>query len=86
MLKGVSLEIINDVVSKAIENTPNINQISAIKYAKKRRFGPFRIRQEDERTNKKELAAMARAGYSYHEAANILKANREDLEDILYGN
>ena len=83
--KGVSLEIINDVVSKAIENTPNINQISAIKYAKKRHFGPFRIRQADEKTNQKELAAMARAGYPYHEATHILKANREDLEDILYG-
>ena len=83
--KGVPLEIINEVVDKAIENTPNMNQISAIKYVKKRRFGPFRIRQSNERTDEKELAAMARAGYSYHEATKILKSSREDLEGILYG-
>lgn len=83
--KGVPQEIISEVINKAIEKTPNINYKSAIKYVKKRRFGPFRIREPNERTPEKELAAMARAGYSYHEAIKVLKSDREELEDILYG-
>lgn len=84
--KGVPQDIINDVINKAISNTPDINFKSAIKYAKKRRFGPFRIRELNETTFDKELASMARAGYSYSESIKILKGKLEDLEDVLYGN
>lgn len=83
--KGVPQEIIGEIINEALENTPNINYKSAIKYIKKRRFGPFRIREANERTQEKELASMARAGYSYQEATKVLKGNREELEDILYG-
>lgn len=84
--KGVPQDIISDVINDAISNTPNINIKSAIKYAKKRRFGPFRVRAVHENTLDKELAAMARAGYSYSESIKILKGKLEDLEEVLYGN
>lgn len=84
--KGVPQDIISDVINEAISNTPDINFKSAIKYAKKRRFGPFRIHEVNETKLDKELAAMARAGYSYSESIKILKGKLEDLEDVLYGN
>lgn len=84
--KGVPQEIITELIAEAQEKTPDINFRSAIKYAKKRRFGPFRSREPQEKTNDREKAAMARAGYSYDEVNRVLKGDREELEDILYGN
>ncbi|MBT7583836.1 MAG: hypothetical protein HN572_12800, partial [Kordiimonadaceae bacterium] len=84
--KGVSADLINETIEKACEDNPNINLVSAIKYVRKRRFGPFRIREKEENTVKKESGAMARAGFSYAETKQILKATREELEDILYEN
>ncbi|MDG1707757.1 MAG: RecX family transcriptional regulator [Emcibacteraceae bacterium] len=83
--KGVSSEIISVVMKDAYKAQPNLNVVSAIKYAKKRRFGPFRVKDNDEKTDLKETSAMARAGFSYDEVNCVLKAERKELEDILYG-
>ncbi|MDG1857614.1 MAG: RecX family transcriptional regulator, partial [Emcibacteraceae bacterium] len=83
--KGVSSEIISDVMQSALEAQPNLNFLSAIKYVKKRRFGPFRIKEKNDKTDIKEASAMARAGFSFEEVNRVLKASREELEDILYG-
>ena len=82
--KGVPAHIIDEVFDDIISDKPNINLLSSIKYAKKRRFGPFRTRELQENTQKKEQASMARAGFSYDESMKVLKATREELEDILY--
>ncbi len=84
--KGVSQDLINEIIEKEREENPDMNFISAIKYAKRRRFGPFRIRDADLKTSDKEKAAMARAGYSYEEVKKVLQGERKELEDILYGN
>lgn len=84
--KGVPSEVMKDVIERVIKDKPDLNLISGIKYAKKRRFGPFRIRERDENTYRKEQASMARAGFSYEETVKVLKATREELEDILYEN
>lgn len=84
--KGVQQEVIAAVIEAAKEQEPDINFKNAIKYAKRRRFGPFRVREPEERTSDKEKAAMARAGFSYGEVKKVLEGAREDLEDILYGN
>lgn len=84
--KGVPQEVIKDVVEKEVQDNPDLNLISGIKYAKKRRFGPFRIRERDENTYKKEQGSMARAGFSYDETVKVLRSTREELEDILYAN
>ena len=76
--KGVPAHIINQVIEELMSNSPQVNLKSCIKYARKRRFGPY--------TDKKEQAAMARAGFSYDEAMRILKASRDELDDILYEN
>lgn len=82
--KGVPQDIISDVMSAAFKEQPNLNLLSAIKYAKKRRFGPFRIREKTEKTDGKETGAMARAGFSFEETKIVLKSSRKYLEDILY--
>ncbi len=84
--KGVPADIVTVVIETAREEEPDLNLKSAIKYAKRRRFGPFRIREEQENTVDKENAAMARAGYSFDEVKRVLKGSRDELEDILYGN
>lgn len=83
--KGVPQDIIAELIEVAKNDQPDINLKSAIKYARKRRFGPFRIREPQENTKNKEIAAMARAGYSYEEANRVLNGEREKLEDMLYG-
>lgn len=84
--KGVPLNLIDEVVNEAKNEQPDVDFISAIKYAKRRKFGPFRIREPKDNTGEKEKAAMARAGYSFDEVKRVLTNSREDLEDILYGN
>ena len=84
--KGVPAEIITDVISKLCEEKPNINILSGIKYIKRRQFGAFRIKQAQENTEQKEMAAMARAGFSFDHSKKVLNASREELEDILYEN
>lgn len=84
--KGVSAEVIDEIIEKLRADKPNLNLISAIKYAKKRRFGSFRLREKQDNTDKKESGAMARAGFSYAETKQVLNATREELEDILYEN
>jgi regulatory protein len=85
-VKGVPENLISEIIENEREENPEFNFISAIKYAKRRRFGPFRIRDAELKTADKEKAAMARAGYSYNEVEKVLKGNREELEEILYGN
>lgn len=82
--KGVPAQIIHDVIEGGKSDKPSINLISCIKYAKKRRFGPFRVKEIQEKTTSKEQASMARAGFSYDESMKVLKATREELEDLLY--
>ena len=84
--KGLSTQLISEMITDIEEKTPEINLISAIKYAKKRRFGPFRIRKTKEDTERKEQASMARAGFLYEEIIRVLKADSEELENILYEN
>jgi regulatory protein len=84
--KGVSAEVISAVISKLNQEKPNINIISGIKYVKRRRFGAFRIKEAQENTEQKEMAAMARAGFSFKHSKKVLSASREELEDILYEN
>ncbi|MCC3860645.1 regulatory protein RecX [Pseudemcibacter aquimaris] len=83
--KGVPQDIIAELIEAAKNDQPDLNFKSAIKYARKRRFGPFRIREEQENTRNKEIAAMARAGFSYDETNRVLSGDRNELEDILYG-
>jgi len=65
--KGINTELINLQISLAYENNHNIEKESAIKFAKKKKLFNNNI------DYKKKLAKMARAGFSYETAKEILK-------------
>ena len=82
--KGVCTNIINDLIARIKLDNPDVNFKSCIKYARKRRFGPYRVKLTKEGSNKKEQASMARAGFSYTETKRVLSASQETLDNILY--
>lgn len=73
MAKGVAREDINvalDELKRESGEDPDL--LAADKYARKRRFGPYRTREADEDKQRKEIASMARAGFSYNIVKQIL--------------
>lgn len=62
-------------------NETEAEQIAAITFARKKRFGPFT--REKETPHEKALASMARAGFSYDVCKKTLEMNLEDAEEKL---
>ncbi|MBT4769062.1 MAG: hypothetical protein HOO00_00860 [Rhodospirillaceae bacterium] len=93
--KGVASEIIERALESLRIETPEPEHAAAIALARRRRFGPFRKtatteREETEdgeakkRRRMKELAAMARAGFSYELARLVIDAtDLQTLEETL---
>ena len=54
---------------------------AALILARRKKLGPFRKNNDSDR--KKELAALARAGYPYDIAKKVIDYTQEDAEDIL---
>ncbi len=51
---------------------------SALAYAKRRRLGPFRVPYDESRERRqKDLAAMARAGFSYGVAQDVIEGDND---------
>ena len=78
--KGVPAPIIDEAVEGLTEDHSNPDLDAAIAYARRRRIGPYRTRETDEKGQQKELAAFARAGFSYGIARLIVAA--DTVEDI----
>ncbi len=74
--KGIETEKTNTILKQLIEeNYEENNELSsAIRYVKRRRLGAFRTRK-NERSDEKDLASLARAGYSYDIAKKALAAS-----------
>lgn len=73
MAKGVVRDAIDAAIdSLEIEDGGDPDVIAAQKYARKRRFGPYRQRAADDDKHRKEAASMARAGFSYDVIKQIL--------------
>ncbi|WP_165223783.1 recombination regulator RecX [Affinirhizobium pseudoryzae] len=75
--KGVDREI----VQAAVQETDDLK--SAIIYARRRAFGPFRRVDMDERQKAKELSAFARQGFSFEIGARIVRMDRDEAEELL---
>jgi|GEM_PF-6455981 len=76
--KGIDSLLIEEAL-KANEESYN-PKASALKYAKKRGFGPYRAPHYNKDRFQKELASMVRAGHSYSISKEILSLSREDVE------
>lgn len=54
---------------------------AAVRYARKRRLGPFADPARRAERREKDLAAMARAGFSFDTAQEVVDADPEDVAD-----
>jgi regulatory protein len=91
--QGKSTRAIRDRLSKkGVEGTvvegalraeeEDAELVSAVRHAKRRRIGPFRTKAED---RVRELAAMARAGFSFGVAKRVLALELSDAEEMIAG-
>lgn len=76
--KGVSQE-----VAKAALPEPESELAAALAYARRRRLGPFRVQDADAETRRKELGAMARAGFPQPVAQQALRMDPEDAKALV---
>lgn len=75
--KGVADEDVAHALETLGGDRDDANRTAAIRYARRRRLGPFRT---DDRAVRRErdLAAMARAGFDYETARAIIDADDSD--------
>ncbi len=83
MQKGVNAAVIDAGLAQLSEDAPAPDRVAAIRLARKRRLGPFRPTDRDA-NRERDLAALARAGFDYETARDIVNATDSDaLEDEL---
>lgn len=76
--KGVPAEIIEESIAALRDEQPDAELEAAIRLARRRRIGPFRIKPPVEGQREKDLAALARAGFDYGTAKKVADAETED--------
>jgi regulatory protein len=76
--KGVPQE-----VAKAALPDPETELGAALAYARRRRLGPFRTADADEDTRRKELGALARAGFPQPVAQQALRMDPEAAKALV---
>ncbi|MCB9663853.1 MAG: RecX family transcriptional regulator [Alphaproteobacteria bacterium] len=83
-LKGIAPDVAAAALDEGDTPGPSDERLAAIRYARRRRFGPWRRVDADADKLRKELASMARAGFGYPVARAILDAeDAHALEDEL---
>jgi regulatory protein len=73
--KGIPLEKITDILQNFMDSLDiddNFELIAAKKHAKRKKIGIYRQKNQREDYRNKDLAAMARAGFSYEIAKKII--------------
>ncbi|OKH86607.1 RecX family transcriptional regulator [Thalassospira sp. TSL5-1] len=91
--RGISSQLVDDTIvtlrSEADDAAHNNmqgtdpNRAAAAAYARRRRLGPFRRPEQRDEKRDKDLAALARQGFSYDIALRIIDADADELEDLL---
>ncbi len=72
--KGVGSADIDAALATLDESHRNSELEAARNYARRRRFGPWRAADEREARRERDLAAMARAGFSFSMAQRVIDA------------
>lgn len=72
--KGVENNDIEAALSALEETHVNAEFVAARNYARRRRFGPWRKAEEREGRRERDLAAMARGGFSFQMAQQVIDA------------
>ncbi|MBL6933689.1 MAG: regulatory protein RecX [Rhodospirillales bacterium] len=82
--KAIPSGIIDETLDALKEEIGEPDLAAAIAYARKRRIGPYRNSDKPPENLDKELAALARSGFSYSLAKRIVEAdNIDELENTL---
>ena len=79
--KGVGNSDIEAALHALEESHTNAEFVAARNYARRRRFGPWRNPEEREGRHDRDLAAMARAGFSFQMAQKVIDAPDIDTLD-----
>jgi regulatory protein len=79
--KGVRREDIRRALTALHESGGNDDFHAALRFARRRRLGPFAAGKV--RDPEKQMAAFARAGYGYEIAGRVLKTGREEAESLI---
>jgi regulatory protein len=78
-LKGISSDIADQVMMNADD------LYSAAVHARKRGLGPFRRRDAEDDRFGKEMASLARAGFSYDIGRRVLSMTWQQADDLILG-
>ncbi|MDY0030114.1 MAG: regulatory protein RecX [Pseudobdellovibrionaceae bacterium] len=77
MSKGLS----EDMITEAMGDTDQASEIiQGLRYAKRKKIGPFAIQEQD---LQKSLASLARNGFRYDISTKILEMNQEEALSLL---
>lgn len=77
--KGIDADLIDIALETLGEAVGDLNESAAIRYARRRRIGPYRTPGRREEMREKDLAAMARAGFDYETARRIVDAENAEI-------
>jgi len=82
--KGVNADTIERALEALVDEHPEPELAAAIKLARRRRLGPYADPAKREDKKDRDLAAMARAGFSYDMARRVVECDdKDELEDLL---
>ena len=72
--KGLASEHIDEALATLTADEPDADLLAAHAYARRRRLGPHRLPEARKERRKRDLAAMARAGFSYDLTLQVIDA------------
>lgn len=82
--KGVPADIVTEALEVLCEESENPELQAAITAARRRKLGPYRTRGDRQENRERDLASLARGGFSYDIAVAVVDtATKEELEDCI---
>ncbi len=79
-MRGVSSEVAQELMATRRQDEPNAELDAARAFARKRRLGPHRDPEKRAESRQKDLASLARQGFSFDTAKKALAADHGDDE------
>jgi regulatory protein len=76
--RGVPAATVSDALSAADRETTDAELAAALKFVRKKRLGPHRAPELREAKRRRDLAALARAGFGFDVALKALRADAPD--------
>jgi regulatory protein len=82
-LKGVDRDLASTALEQADGESPDAEMAAAVALARRRGLGPYRKQEERAEVRTRDLAALARAGFSYDVAQRVV--DTDDPEGLMAG-